>query len=46
MVKHTADWEPMEAGDKIDFDYGGGAAGATRWSGPLLRCSTTSSTST
>ena len=33
VVKHTADWEPMEAGDKIAFDYGGGGG----WGDPLER---------
>ena len=33
VVKHTADWEPMEAGDKINFDYGGGGG----WGDPLER---------
>ena len=45
LVEHTADWVPMEAGDRINFDYGGGGG----WGDPLARpprCSTTSSTST
>ena len=33
VVKHTADWEPMEAGDRINFDYGGGGG----WGDPLDR---------
>ncbi len=33
LVKHTADWEPMEAGDRINFDYGGGGG----WGDPLDR---------
>ena len=33
MVKHTADWVPMEAGDRINFDYGGGGG----WGDPLAR---------
>ena len=33
VVKHTADWEPLEAGDKINFDYGGGGG----WGDPLDR---------
>ena len=32
VVRHTADWVPMEAGDKINFDYGGGG-----WGDPLER---------
>ena len=33
MVEHTADWVPMEAGDRINFDYGGGGG----WGDPLAR---------
>jgi N-methylhydantoinase B len=33
IVEHTADWVPMEAGDKINFDYGGGGG----WGDPLTR---------
>jgi len=33
VVEHTADWVPMEAGDKINFDYGGGGG----WGDPLER---------
>jgi N-methylhydantoinase B len=33
VVKHTADWVPMEAGDRICFDYGGGGG----WGDPLDR---------
>jgi len=33
VVKHTANWEPLEAGDKINFDYGGGGG----WGDPLDR---------
>jgi N-methylhydantoinase B len=33
VVKHTADWEPLEAGEKINFDYGGGGG----WGDPLDR---------
>jgi N-methylhydantoinase B len=33
VVKHTADWVPMEAGDRINFDYGGGGG----WGDPLAR---------
>jgi len=33
LVQHTADWVPMEAGDKINFDYGGGGG----WGDPLER---------
>ena len=32
-VAHTADWVPMEAGDRIMFDYGGGGG----WGDPLDR---------
>jgi N-methylhydantoinase B len=32
-VAHTADWVPMEAGDRINFDYGGGGG----WGDPLER---------
>ena len=33
VVEHTADWVPMDAGDKINFDYGGGGG----WGDPLER---------
>ena len=33
VVEHTAEWVPMEAGDKINFDYGGGGG----WGDPLER---------
>ena len=33
VVKHTADWEQMEAGDRINFDYGGGGG----WGDPCDR---------
>ncbi len=33
VVQHTADWVPMEAGDKICYDYGGGGG----WGDPLER---------
>ena len=33
VVQHTADWVPLEAGDKINFDYGGGGG----WGDPLQR---------
>jgi N-methylhydantoinase B len=33
VVAHTADWVPMEAGDRIVYDYGGGGG----WGDPLLR---------
>ena len=32
-VKHTADWVPMEAGDRIIYDYGGGGG----WGDALIR---------
>jgi N-methylhydantoinase B len=32
-IEHTADWVPMEAGDRIVFDYGGGGG----WGDPLER---------
>jgi N-methylhydantoinase B len=32
-VQHTADWIPMEAGDRIMYDYGGGGG----WGNPLDR---------
>jgi N-methylhydantoinase B len=32
-VEHTADWVPMEAGDRIMYDYGGGGG----WGDPLDR---------
>ena len=46
-VKHTADWVPMQAGERIMYDYGGGGG----WGDPLERdprapCSTMCSTST
>ena len=33
VVRHTADWVPMEAGDRIFYDYGGGGG----WGDPLDR---------
>lgn len=33
VVAHTADWVPMAAGDKINYDYGGGGG----WGDPLER---------
>jgi N-methylhydantoinase B len=33
VVSHTADWVPMSAGDKINYDYGGGGG----WGDPLAR---------
>ncbi len=33
VVAHTADWVPMKAGDRINFDYGGGGG----WGDPLDR---------
>jgi N-methylhydantoinase B len=33
VVAHTADWVPMSAGDKINYDYGGGGG----WGDPLAR---------
>jgi N-methylhydantoinase B len=33
VVQHTADWVPMTAGDKINYDYGGGGG----WGDPLDR---------
>jgi N-methylhydantoinase B len=33
VVAHTADWVPMSAGDKINYDYGGGGG----WGDPLDR---------
>ncbi|HEX4434688.1 MAG TPA: hydantoinase B/oxoprolinase family protein [Acidimicrobiales bacterium] len=33
VVAHTADWEPLQAGDKLNFDYGGGGG----WGDPLDR---------
>ncbi|MHB8220784.1 MAG: hydantoinase B/oxoprolinase family protein [Acidimicrobiales bacterium] len=33
VVAHTADWVPMEAGDRIVYDYGGGGG----WGDPLDR---------
>ena len=32
-MAHTADWVPMAAGDRINFDYGGGGG----WGDPLDR---------
>ncbi|MSY45737.1 MAG: hydantoinase B/oxoprolinase family protein, partial [Actinobacteria bacterium] len=32
-VKHTADWVPIKAGDRIMYDYGGGGG----WGDPLDR---------
>ena len=32
-VTHTADWVPMEAGDIVQYDYGGGGG----WGDPLDR---------
>jgi N-methylhydantoinase B len=32
-VKHTADWVPMQAGDRIMYDYGGGGG----WGDPFDR---------
>jgi N-methylhydantoinase B len=32
-VKHTADWVPIHAGERIMYDYGGGGG----WGDPLLR---------
>jgi N-methylhydantoinase B len=32
-VKHTADWEPIHAGERIMYDYGGGGG----WGDPLER---------
>jgi N-methylhydantoinase B len=33
VVKHTADWVPMTAGQKLNYDYGGGGG----WGDPLDR---------
>jgi N-methylhydantoinase B len=33
VVSHTSEWEPLEAGDRINFDYGGGGG----WGDPLER---------
>jgi N-methylhydantoinase B len=33
VVEHTAEWVPMQAGDKINYDYGGGGG----WGDPLDR---------
>ncbi len=33
VVKHTADWVPMEAGQLLNYDYGGGGG----WGDPLDR---------
>jgi N-methylhydantoinase B len=33
VVPHTADWVPLKAGEKINFDYGGGGG----WGDPLDR---------
>jgi N-methylhydantoinase B len=33
VVEHTADWVPMSAGDKINYDYGGGGG----WGDPIDR---------
>ncbi len=33
QVKHTADWVPIHAGERIMFDYGGGGG----WGDPLVR---------
>src|SRR5206468_10765407 len=33
LVKHTADWVPMAAGQKLNYDYGGGGV----WGDPLER---------
>jgi N-methylhydantoinase B len=32
-VQHTANWEPIHAGERIMFDYGGGGG----WGDPLQR---------
>jgi N-methylhydantoinase B len=32
-VRHTADWEPIHAGERIMYDYGGGGG----WGDPLER---------
>ena len=33
VVRHTADWEPISAGERIMYDYGGGGG----WGNPLDR---------
>ena len=33
VVKHTADWVPIAAGERIMYDYGGGGG----WGDPLVR---------
>ena len=33
VVEHTANWVPMEAGERIVYDYGGGGG----WGDPLAR---------
>jgi N-methylhydantoinase B len=33
VVQHTADWVPMDAGQKLNYDYGGGGG----WGDPLDR---------
>jgi N-methylhydantoinase B len=33
VVQHTADWVPMEAGQRLNYDYGGGGG----WGDPLDR---------
>lgn len=33
VVRHTADWVPMEAGQRLVYDYGGGGG----WGDPLAR---------
>jgi N-methylhydantoinase B len=33
VVQHTADWVPMEAGQLLNYDYGGGGG----WGDPLDR---------
>ena len=33
VVKHTAEWVPLEAGERIVYDYGGGGG----WGDPLVR---------
>ncbi|HEV3227640.1 MAG TPA: hydantoinase B/oxoprolinase family protein [Acidimicrobiales bacterium] len=33
VVKHTADWVPMSAGQRLNYDYGGGGG----WGNPLDR---------
>ena len=46
VVEHTAEWEPLEAGDRINFDYGGGGGWGDRWTGRPTSSSTTCWTST